>query len=389
MIPELSARRGPLSGITVVEFAGIGPAPFAGMMFADMGANVILVERKSGSSIQENEETHPRHYEIYHRNKRSIALDLKSVDSIDLILDFIKTADILIEGFRPGVMERLGLSPDICFGRKSDLIYGRMTGWGQSGPMAKMAGHEPNYLSISGAFHYARHGEFPWSPMTFGGDVGAGSTLLAWGCLSALFEAKMNGVGRVVDAAILDGAIYNSAIPLMLRNSGQIPKEAGQSWFDGAAPWSDVYKCADGRYISLCALEPKFYAELIQRLGLSDNDLFAEQWNKPNWPKMSAFISDLFLTKTREEWTDHFGENDACFAPVLTFEEAQNHPQNHERKMFRPAPGGSQPAIAPQILGFEPVFDLPPLPGQHSVELLKDIGRTANDIEVLSQAGVI
>lgn len=384
-----SNGQGPLSGLTVLEFAGIGPAPFAGMMFADMGANVILVERKTRDLRQSSGETHPRHYEIYHRNKRSIALDLKHSESAALVLELVKGADVLIEGFRPGVMERLGLGPEVCFEQKPELIYGRMTGWGQTGPMAQMAGHEPNYMAIAGAFHYARHAGAPWSPMTFGGDIGAGATLLAWGCLSALFEARASGKGRIVDAAILDGSIYNSAIPLMLRNAGQIPKDTGQSWVDGAAPWSDVYKCSDSRYITLCALEPKFYAELIKTLGLEKNDLFAEQWNKVKWPEMSSYLSNLFMTRTKDEWAAQFGENDACFAPVLTFEEAQNHPQNVERGMFLKAPGGAQPAIAPQLSNFDPMISLPPIPGEHTMDLLREYGRSQLDLDALAERGLI
>ena len=375
MSEQDQSSTGPLSGLTVLEFAGLGPAPFAGMMFADMGANVILVERKPSAKVAgAKEQIEPRHFEICHRNKRSIALDLKHPDSISTILAMLKKVDIVLEGFRPGVMERLGLGPEACFAKNQALIYGRMTGWGQTGPMAQMAGHEPNYLAISGALHYARHGGTPWSPMTIGGDVGAGSTLLAWGCLAALFEAKSNGKGQIVDAAILDGAAYNSTLQLMLRNAGSIEQQAGQSWVDGGAPWSDNYSCKDGKYISLCALEPKFYAELCERLELTHSPVFAKQWDKSTWPYMRTVLESIFAAKTRDEWDKYFGQNDACFAPILTFEEAREHPQNLDRDTYVAAPGGYQPRVAPRLSQHNPSLSLPPLIGENTKDVLSEFG---------------
>ncbi len=384
--------RGPLAGVTVIEMAGLGPAPFCGMMFADMGANVILVDRKvtrSKTSSNNASATDHRLFEICHRNKRSIAVDLKRHEGAELILTLIEKADILIEGFRPGVMERLGLGPNECFDKNQALVFGRMTGWGQEGPLAKTAGHEPNYLAIAGAYHYARHGGAPWSPMTMAGDVGAGATLLAWGCLAALFEARQTGRGRVVDAAIVDGAVYNSALLMMLRNSGQIAQSAGQSWVDGAAPWSDVYECADGGHIILCALEPQFYACLLDRLSLTTDPSFLDQWDKIAWPQMREKLETKFQSKSREEWAEIFDACDACAAPVLSFDEARGHPHMKARSVYLDAQGGHQPAIAPRIDGNATAINPPPKIGEQAKDILLEFNVSKITQSKLSQDGII
>lgn len=381
---------GPLAGVTVIEFAAIGPAPFCGMMFADMGANVVLIDRKetNADALTSDSGENSRRFEICHRNKRSIAIDLKRQAGAALVLSLVEKADILLEGFRPGVMERLGLGPDTCFERNPRLVFGRMTGWGQYGPLAKAAGHEPNYLAISGTHHYARHGGVPWSPMTMAGDVGAGSTLLAWGCLSALFEARRTGRGRIVDAAITDGAAYNSALLLMLRNAGQIAAGAGDSWVDGAAPWSDVFVCADGRYIALCALEPKFYADLVEKLSLAEDPDFSSQWRKSAWKPMRQKLSDIFKGRTRDEWAAHFDESDACAAPVLTFDEAREHPHNKARGVYVDAPGGFQPATAPKLEGHDNNFNPPPAIGEQTEEILDKFNISIELRSMIASAGI-
>lgn len=380
----------PLAGVKVIEIAGIGPAPCAGMMLADMGAEVILIERKAvnGNAAQVLPDADGQ--AIYNRGKRSIAVDLKSEAGVALVVDLIAGADILIEGFRPGVMERLGLGPETCHARNPKLVYGRLTGWGQTGPLAQAAGHDSNYTALSGALWHGGDGERPpAAPLTLIGDLGGGTMMLLWGVMCALHQARATGQGQVVDAAITDGSAYLSTLLWMMHNTGQIQDQPGSGWADGGAPWSATYPCADGGYINLCALEPQFYAELLQRLGLREDPLFAKQWDKKAWPDAKVRLASLFLTQTRDQWCDLMEGSDACFAPVLNLSEAIRHPHNLARGTFTELAGVVQPAPAPKLDRFLAEVGSPPRSGEHTEQILNDAGYSPADLDRLRADGAI
>lgn len=336
---------GPLTGLHVIEMAGIGPGPFAAMMLADMGAEVLRIDRPE--IVGAPAERDPR-FEVLNRGRTSVALDLKRAEAVETVLTLVEKADILIEGYRPGVMERLGLGPDICAARNPGLIYGRMTGWGQGGPLAKAAGHDINYIALSGALHgIGRAGEAPVPPLNLVGDFGGGSMYLLFGLMTALWERERSGLGQVVDAAILDGAVSLAGFMAGAVQRGGWNLERGTNHIDGGHPWYDSYECADGSYICIGALEPKFYAELVEKAGLEGE--LPDRADSGNWPDLRERFAALFLSRPRDEWIDLLEGTDACFAPVLDVMQAMDHPQNVARGNHVKIDGVRQPAPAPRF----------------------------------------
>ncbi len=331
---------GPLEGLRVVEMAGLGPGPFCGMLLADFGADVVCIERpgtKRGAA------------DITARGKRHVALDLGAASGIDAALALIARADMLVEGFRPGVMERLGLGPAPCLKLNPKLVYGRMTGWGQTGPLAGAAGHDINYIAVTGALHaIGRPGDAPPPPLNYIGDYGGGAMLLAVGLLAALHQARLSGQGQVVDAAMTDGAALMSSLFYGLKASGGWTSQRGDNLLDGAAHFYDTYACADGKFVSVGALEPKFFAQLCELCGL-ESEFAAGQMDRSRWPLMKLRLADVFRTRTRDEWCAVLEGTDACFAPVLDFDEAPQHPHNKARDTFVTLQGVLQPAPAPRF----------------------------------------
>ena len=382
----------PLTGLKVIELAGLGPVPFAGMMLADMGAEVILVEKKlphmSAADPAANREMAKQ--VIFNRGKKSIAVDLKSEPGRELILKLVEDADFIMEGFRPGVVERLGVGPEVCFERNKKLIYGRMTGWGQTGPLSHAAGHDPNYIGLSGALWYGGgESRAPRAPLSLVGDVGGGSFIFVWGLLCAYLESLKSGEGQVVDSAITDGSAYLSSLLWVMRNIGQIQDELGKGWPDGAAPWNDTYKCADDGYINICSLEPQFYQELIQKLGLGNDEVFKNQWDMSFWPEGKQKLAELFASKNRDHWCELLEGTDVCFSPVLNFEEASEHPHNKARNTFLNIDGVIQPAPAPKFSRSKPSVGVPPGVGEHTEQVLESVGYSRSEIEQFRNLGVV
>ncbi|WP_411818743.1 CaiB/BaiF CoA transferase family protein [Hyphococcus sp. DH-69] len=373
---------GVLSGVKIVEFEGLGPAPFCGMLLADLGADVILIERKGKSGAAPAE--------IYKRGKRSIVLDLKQDEAKEVALKLLDNADALIEGLRPGVMERLGLGPEIALKRNKKLVYGRLTGWGQTGPLAHNAGHDINYASLSGAAWYAGEaGAAPVPPPTLVGDIGGGALYLAIGILAGIMRARETGEGTVVDAAIVDGSAHMMNLIYSLRAVGGMPDQRGQSMLDGAHFYG-AYQCADGGWISIGPLEPKFYMELIERLGLGKGNDFLAQYETKNWPALKERLAELFSTKPREYWTDKLEGTDVCFAPILSPSEAKDHPHMKARDSLRDINGVLQAVAAPRFDGKTPK-DPDPVPeaGQHTDEILNELDVTPSEIAQWREQGVL
>lgn len=342
---------GPLNGLRVIEMASIGPGPFCAMMLADMGAEVIRIDRPD--LIGATTERDPR-FEVLNRGRASVALDLKRPEAVKTVLKLVERADILVEGFRPDVMERLGLGPEVCERRNPRLVYGRMTGWGQTGPMAQAAGHDINYIALSGALHaIGRPGEPPVPPLNLVGDFGGGSMYLLFGLLAALWERQRSGRGQVVDAAILDGAVSLTGFVAGAFQRGDWTLNRGANSLDGGRPWYDSYECADGRFVSLGALEPKFYAELLEKLGLQAATL-PDRDDQSGWPVLRARFAELFRLRTQAEWIELLEGSDACFAPVLDVMEAARHPQNIARGNHIEIAGVTQPAPAPRFSRSQP-----------------------------------
>lgn len=386
--------KGPLAGIKVVEIAGIGPGPCAGMMLADMGAEVILVDRKvanaNAADLGAGAGSDASQITFFNRGKKSVAVNLKKPEGIEAVLKLIDSADVLIEGFRPGVMERLGLGPEVCHERNAKLVFGRMTGWGQTGPLSHAAGHDPNYIALTGALYHGGTKETaPSAPLTLVGDLGGGTMILAWGILCAVIEAQKTGKGQVVDAAITDGSAYISSLLMMMHNTGQIQDERGSGWADGAAPWSDTYPTSDNKFISVCALEPQFYALLLDKLELTDSALFANQWDVNQWPEGKLAMAEIFAGKTRDQWCELLEGTDVCFAPVLSFTEAQQHPHNVARNVFQKVNGNLQPTPAPKLSGYQPEIGRCPQPGEHTDELLGAVGIDAVALAELKALGAV
>ncbi|MCH8058404.1 MAG: CoA transferase, partial [Proteobacteria bacterium] len=342
---------GPLAGIKVVEIGALGPAPVAGMLLADLGAEVVLIERtRSDSMLSPGKDRSHSAKAFFNRGKKSITLDLKEPDSIEIALKLISRSDALIEGFRPGVMERLGLGPDECFAINSRLVYGRLTGWGQDGPLAKAAGHDLNYIALTGALFYSGHkDESPFAPPTYVGDIGGGAFVLALGVVSALLHVRAGGTGQVIDTAITDGTATMSTLLLSLHQMGLWTNNRADNILDSAAPWYDTYECADGKHVTIAALEPQFYKILIELLGLGEEPDFTDQMDRSKWPSAKLKMAQLFKSKTRGEWCELLEGTNACFAPVLNFEEARVHPHNAARKTFIDPGGILQPAPAPRF----------------------------------------
>lgn len=334
---------GPLAGVRVVEMAGIGPAPFAAMLLADMGADVVRIDRPQPTGF-------PAPYDLLDRGKRTLVLDLKAADDVATARDLIGRADVLIEGFRPGVMEKLGLGPD-DFAANPRLVYGRMTGWGQDGPLAQSAGHDINYIAITGALDaIGPAGGAPTIPLNLLGDFGGGSLYLVMGVLAAVIAARSSGRGQVVDAAIVDGTQNLLTLHHALTAMGRWPGGRGENLLDGGAPFYSVYATADGRYVSIGAIEPKFYAQLIARMGI-DAATLPGQYDSVRWPELRVRLAAAFARKTRDQWCALLDGTDACFAPVLTLAEARSHPHNAHRSTVVDVAGVAQPAPAPRFGG--------------------------------------
>jgi alpha-methylacyl-CoA racemase len=374
---------GPLSGYRIIELAGIGPGPFAAMMLADMGAEVIRVERAQAVSGRGHDGPH---FDVLLRGRRNIAIDLKNPDGVEALLDLVASADALIEGFRPGVMERLGIGPAECLKRNPRLVFGRMTGWGQSGMYANAAGHDINYISLAGALaHFGREGQAPVPPLNMVGDFGGGGMFLAFGVVCAILEAQRSGRGQVVDAAMVDGAAVLMSMFWAFKGIGLFDENRrGANLLDTGAHFYDVYRCADGEYISIGSIEPQFYSELLRLTGLDDDPEFARQMDKASWPHLKQRLAELFATRTRDDWCAVMETTDVCFAPVLTMSEAAQHPHNLERGTFVDIAGTPQPAPAPRYSRTPAEVTRPPAhPGQHTEEILRDWGFDAATIEAL------
>ncbi len=378
---------GPLEGVRIVELAGLGPAPFAGMMLADAGADIIRIDRSDRAAYPPLEGAH---VDLMNRGRRSVAVDLKHPDGVALVLDLVAGADGLMEGFRPGVAERLGLGPEECLARNRKLVYGRMTGWGQDGPLARTAGHDIDYIALSGALGaIGRVGERPLPPLNLVGDFGGGGMLLAFGMLAAILSARTTGTGQVVDAAMVDGAAALMAMTYTLRSAGIWLDERGTNMLDTGAHFYEVYECADGGYFGVGAIEPQFYAELMRLLGLGDEDL-STQMDRDTWPAMKERFAAIFATRTRDEWEAVFAGTDACAAPVLSPGEAPDHPHNQARGTFTEVAGVVQPAPAPRFVGTPGAIRRPPPhPGQFGDEALADWGLSDQRVADLRSSGAI
>jgi crotonobetainyl-CoA:carnitine CoA-transferase CaiB-like acyl-CoA transferase len=347
---------GPLNGLKVIELGGIGPGPMCAMLLADLGATVLRIDRKESSGLGV---PRPARYDLLLRNRPAIPLDLKQRASVDLVLKLVSRSDVLMEGFRPGVAERLGLGPDACLERNPKLIYGRITGWGQSGSLAQAVGHDINYIAVTGALHaIGRAGQPPAVPINLIGDLGGGALYLAMGILAALHEMKSSGKGQVVDAAMVDGVASLMTQPHGTFAAGMMSLERGTNITDSGAPFYDVYECSDGKWIALGAVEKKFYAEALRVLGLES--LLADQWNRDSWSAAKAKIAEKIRTRTRDEWSRMFEGTESCFAPVLTLEEAPRHPHLRERATYVKIDGVVQPAPAPRFSR-----SVPPIPQAH------------------------
>ncbi|MCY4532648.1 MAG: CaiB/BaiF CoA-transferase family protein [Gammaproteobacteria bacterium] len=372
---------GPLTGTKLIELAGIGPGPFCGMMLADMGAEVIRINRTNET---------PRFADVLARGRKSIAVDLKEPRGKALILELCKSADAIFEGFRPGVTERLGLGPDDCMAVNPSLVYGRMTGWGQDGPMAHAAGHDINYISLAGALHaIGPKGGKPVPPLNLVGDFGGGGLLLAFGLVCAILEAQKSGKGQVVDAAMVDGAAILMAMFFSLMGAGSFREQRGSNLLDSGAHFYDTYETSDGKFISVGSIEPQFYALLLEKAGL-DIDEFSPQMDQSRWPEYKDKVSDVFKSRTRDEWCDLMEGSDVCFAPVLSLSEVHEHPHNKSRNTFVELAGLMQPAPAPRFSRTSAELSHGPRePGEDTRAVLAELGYSSDETDSLFKAGVI
>ncbi len=377
---------GPLAGLKVLEMAGLGPAPFATMMLADMGAEVLCVDRPGAGAQVTGDPTR----DLLRRSRRSVVVDLKKEGAAGLILSLCEQADVLIEGFRPGVMERAGLGPDVCLARNPRLIYGRMTGWGRDGPLARAAGHDINYIALAGVLNAIGAADGPpLPPLNLVGDYGGGGMLLAFGVLCALFERQRSNRGQVVDAAMIDGAALMMTVVFSLHAMGWWRNARGSNLLDGAAPFYRAYETADGKYVSFGALEPQFYREFLELAGLDEAE-YAQSFDPRDWPALAEKLAGVFCTRTRDEWCQLFEGTDACIAPVLAFDEAPAHPQNRARSVHVSVDDVVQPAPAPRFSRTPADTPTPPpAPGTHTQEGLRDWGVDADEIAALRAAGVL
>jgi alpha-methylacyl-CoA racemase len=378
---------GVLSGYKIVEFAGIGPAPMCAMLLADMGAEVLRLDRSEDASLGIH--TDPK-YNVLGRSRRSVAIDLKRKEGTEVALRLIEKADALIEGFRPGVMERLGLGPDVCLGRNPRLIYGRMTGWGQDGPLAFAAGHDINYIALTGALHsIGRKDEAPVPPLNLVGDFGGGGVYLALGVVAGLLEAQKSEKGQVIDVAMIDGAASLMAALYGLRGAGIWSDKRGENILDTGSHYYNVYETSDGEYVAVGSIEAKFYAELLRLTGLEGEKL-PRQNDRAAWSAMQERLSAIFKTKSRDEWCRIMEGSEVCFAPVLTMKEAPQHPHNRHRATFVEVEGVVQPAPAPRFARTPSAVQRPPArPGEHTEEALRDWGFSASELERLRASAAI
>ena len=378
---------GPLAGLRVLEVGGVGPAPFCTMLMADMGAEVIRIDRKhageSGLPVA-------RRFEVMFRGKRSVAMDLKKGAAVEAVRRMVARADVLVEGFRPGVMERLGLGPDACMAINPKLVYGRMTGWGQDGPLAQAAGHDLNYIALTGALHaIGRQGGGPEIPLNLIGDFGGGSMYLAFGILCALFEARSSGRGQVVDAAMIDGSTSLMSMIYGAFAAGYWKDERGSNRLDSGAPWYEVYETADGKWVAVGSTEHTFYVNTLKVLGLEAAD-FGDQHDLAGWPKMKEALRRAFKTRTRDAWVAAFDGTETCFSPVLSLAEAPLHPHQRARGNFVEVAGVVQPAPAPRFSRSRGAVSRPPPEvGQHTDEVLREWGIADHEIALLREAGGI
>jgi alpha-methylacyl-CoA racemase len=373
---------GPLVGVKIVEFAGIGPGPFCGMLLADLGADVVRIDRAEsvGRSFPD----------LANRGKRSIAVDLKKPEGVEAALSLIEKADGLIEGFRPGVMERLGVGPEVALKRNPKLVFGRMTGWGQTGPWASMAGHDIDYIALTGALHtMGRKGEPPAPPLNLVGDFGGGALYLAFGLLAGIIEAKSSGKGQVIDCAMIDGAASLMTMFYGMKAAGIWTANRDDNMLDGGAHFYDTYECADGEYLAIGAIEPQFHAIFVKGLGLPA-DAFPAQMSREHWPEYTRRVAEVVKTKSRDDWMKVFDGTDACIAPVLSMEEAPKHPHNAERKTFVEAFGVTQPGPAPRFSRTAgAVNGVPALAGKHSKDVLEGWGIEAERVAAFLSTGAV
>jgi alpha-methylacyl-CoA racemase len=373
---------GPLHGVRIVEVAGIGPGPLAGMMLADAGADIVRVERPGGNPAAIG-------HDVLFRSRRSVAVDLKRDAGVEVALKLVESADALFEGYRPGVAERLGIGPEPCLARNPRLVYGRMTGWGQDGPLAHRAGHDIDYIALSGALHaIGRRGQPPTVPLNLVGDFGGGGMLLAYGMVCAILEARTSGRGQVVDAAMVDGSAALMAMVYDLHAAGLHTDERGTNLLDTGAPFYDVYETADGEHIALGPLEPPFYAELVRVLELGDD--FEPQHDRDAWPRRRRRVAEVVASRTRDEWDARLADTDVCYAPVLSLAEAPRHPHNRARGTFVEVAGVVQPAPAPRFSrtpSSVPVARRPP--GADTRAVLAEAGYDSDDVDRLMAAGVV
>ena len=375
---------GPLTGLRVLEIAAVGPVPFAAMMLADAGATVVRVDRREGSSASDPA------LDVLNRGRRSIAIDLKHPRAASIVLRLVERSDVLLEGFRPGVMERLGLGPEACHARNRRLVYGRMTGWGQDGPLAMSAGHDINYIAVAGALSsFARRGESPVPPMNVVGDFGGGAMLLAFGVLCGVIDAQRTGTGQVVDAAMVDGAASFMAMVCALRAQGMWSDVPGTNLLDTGAPFYDVYRTADGAHVAIGAIEPQFFAALLRRCGV-EQDEWPRQDDQSRWPELRARLTELFASRSRDEWAVLFEGGDACAAPVLSLDEAAAHHHNVARNTYIRVDGVLQPAPCPRFAKAPaPNPAAPPLPGADTDQVLRECGYDAATIAELRASRVV
>jgi alpha-methylacyl-CoA racemase len=375
---ENEVSMGPLQGIRIVEFAGIGPGPFAAMLFSDMGAEVIRVDRKGGRT--------PSKMEIYLRGRKTVALDLKKPEAVEAALKLIGEADALIEGFRPGVMERLGLGPDVCLARNPRLVYGRMTGWGQTGTLANAAGHDINYIALTGALHaIGANGRKPVPPLNLVGDFGGGALYLAFGIACGIIEAKRSGKGQVVDTAMTDGAASLMTMFYGMSAMGILKDDRGANMLDGGAHFYDTYETKDGKFVAIGSIEPQFYKELMEKTGITDA-AFAAQMNRDAWPALKEKLAAAIRSKTRDEWDAIMLGSDVCYAPVLSLAEAPKHPHNVARKTFVEIDGVTQPAPAPRFSRTAPEVQ-PVTQAIDNETALAGWGFSGSEIAALKSAG--
>ena len=381
---------GPLAGIRVIEMVGLGPCPFAAMMLADMGAEVIRIDRKAVPGAPNPFPMLGTKYDVMARGRRSIALDLKQPAARAVVLRLVEQSDVVLEGFRPGVMERLGLGPDACQARNPTLVYGRITGWGQQGPLAQAAGHDINYIALTGMLHAMGRADAPPAPpLNLVGDFGGGAMMLAFGVVCAVLEASRSGKGQVVDAAMTDGAALLGAMMYGFRAHGSWRDQRGANMLDGGAHYYDTYACADGKFISIGAIEPQFYG-LLLKLAEIDDPAFRAQMDARQWPALTEKLAAVFRARSRDEWCRLLEGTDVCFAPVLDMGEAPQHPHNVARGTFVDVDGVTQPAPAPRFSRTAPeIGSAPAQPGEHSAAVLGEWGWSVAEIDALAAQGVI